>query len=62
MAVPQHLEDHRCFMCGGEEHPDRTGGDGHKFISNREALAWFNKQPVPDYSPEAAYVAEYRPY
>lgn len=65
MAVPAHLEPDSCHICGGKKHPP-AGESGHTFWSNAEAEKHFAEEdrrmsPV-NYSPEAAYVAQHRPY
>lgn len=57
-TTPAHLAPTACYVCGGQEHQPT----GHDYVSNTAAEAWFNRQPQADYSPEATYVAEYRPY
>lgn len=56
--TPAHLAPEACYVCGGAAHQPTT----HNYTSNADAEAWFAYQPPTDYSPEAAYVAEYRPY
>ena len=71
MSAPaSHLTPENCYVCGGEDHADTTASGGHKFWSNAEAQAEFREQDRRTkvrYSsgattPEAAYVAEHRPY
>lgn len=56
--TPRHLRPGNCYVCGSEPHADRD----HKFWSNADAARDFRSESRVDYSPEAAYVAEYRPY
>lgn len=65
MATPAHLAPQNCFICGGA-HADTD----HKFWSNDTALTearehdrrTVHRYPGGETSPEAAYVAEHRPY
>lgn len=71
-STPEHLLPDHCYVCGCQNHGDtftRTG-EGHNFCSNADAERHF-KDEAPHQSvryssgattPEAAYVAEYRPY
>lgn len=71
-TVPAHLLPTSCFVCGGGDHGATftETGKGHNFWSNAEAKAEFaaeDRRTVATYSdgtttPEAHYVAEYRPY
>lgn len=59
-ATPVHLQDDRCFVCGGAEHAET----GHKFWSNADAHAEFkiaaeNAGDSWYYDPAAAYVDTY---
>lgn len=62
--TPAHLKPEACYVCGHGEHPDGTANGGHRFWSNTAAEAanadLFDQPTV--HSPEAAYVAEHRPY
>lgn len=71
MAPPAaHLAPHLCYICGGGPHADTTASGGHRFWSNAEARAEFRRPdrqksvgyPAGETTPEAAYVAEHRPY
>lgn len=64
--VPEHLRPDSCYICGGAKHPETD----HAFWSNTDAEKEF-REAYPRrgrYSyneadtPEAAYVAEHRPY
>ncbi len=66
MATPAHLAPQNCFICGGAAHADTD----HNFWSNAAALAKArehdrrteHRYPGGETTPEAAYVAEHRPY
>jgi hypothetical protein len=62
--TPAHLADDNCYICGYPEHPAASGG--HTFWSNADARRYFQeedrKHQPQGPSPEARYVAEYRPY
>lgn len=60
-------EDTSCFVCGGPQHPDQpiTPTSGHRYWSSADALAEAradDRRMRLARTPEAAYVAEYRPY
>lgn len=57
-----HLAPENCYVCGGEPHGDGTAPSGHKFWSNKDAAEAFAREPIPNYSPEAAYINQHRPY
>lgn len=56
--MAKHLAPENCYVCGGEPHADTD----HRFWSNQDAAAEFTREPEPDYSPEAEYVNQHRPY
>lgn len=67
-TTPEHLAPENCYICGWPPHAD-TAPDGHNFWSNAAATEHFAQEPqiTPVYpgghtSPEAAYVAQHRPY
>lgn len=56
-----------CYVCGGSPHGDTftETGKGHNYWSEADAEAYFRAEDAKQthtYSPEAAYVAAYRPY
>lgn len=65
--TPTHLLPTSCFVCGSAEpHPPT---ELHAFVSNADVDAELARQPVMTYrypngttTPEANYIAEYRPY
>lgn len=63
--TPAHLLPDACFVCGGRPEAHRESGSApHRYWSNADALAEaeaYDARMVVR-SPEAAYVAEYRPY
>jgi hypothetical protein len=69
-TTPPHLAGHRCYVCGGEPHADTTASGGHQFWSNAAAVSEFRERDLHSSAvypggvtmPEAAYVAEHRPY
>lgn len=65
IAAASHLAPDRCYVCGGVRHSDGTGSGDHKFWPNADAAAHFareDRKQRATFSPEAAYVAEHRPY
>lgn len=66
MATSAHPAPQNCFICGGAAHADTD----HTFWSNDAALAearerdrlTVHRYAGGETSPEAAYVAEHRPY
>jgi len=67
-TTPQHLTPENCYICGWPPHAD-TDPAGHTFCSNAAAAEHFTKEPPVTHmypggqtSPEAAYVAQHRPY
>lgn len=67
--TPRHLRADACYVCGGAPHPG-SPGMLHDYWSNADAKAHFaaeDKGRTFRYSngtttPEANYVATYRPY
>ena len=65
-----HLAEDRCFVCGDTEHSDQTAQGGHRFWSNADAAAEARdadrrtrvRYSTGETTPEAAYVAQHRPY
>lgn len=57
-AVPAHLLPTACYVCGGQPHPTTPL---HAYWSNAQAAVDL-AEPQTAYSPEAAYVAQHRPY
>lgn len=67
-TTPAHLAPENCYICGGAPHDD-TANAGHTFWSNTDAAKHFARDrqtthvyPGGETSPEAAYVAQHRPY
>lgn len=61
-TTPAHLLPSACYVCGHAEHEDTTL---HRYWSNAAALAEAREHDAKvrlARTPEAAYVAEHRPY
>lgn len=58
MPTPIHLQDHRCYICGGEAHADTTAQGGHKFWRNDDAVH-LSLRTTTDYDVAARYVDEW---
>jgi hypothetical protein len=56
------LDDEPCYVCRYGRHADSTEHGGHRYWPESEAAAEFTAEPATTYSPEAAFVATYRPY
>lgn len=69
MNLRDVAEGDRCFICGGPPH-DKVDGEGHEFWSNADAQTQAQTAdrrtrvtyPGGQATPEAAYVAQHRPY
>lgn len=69
-TTPPHLRTDHCFVCGQSKHVDGTSRGGHRFWSNADAQSEAratDRRTTVSYSsgattPEAAYVAQHRPY
>lgn len=58
-AQPAHQHPDACYVCGHKSHPETT----HRFWSNADAAVEFAALDAGrHWSPEAAYVAQHRPY
>lgn len=65
MTTSTHLAPDHCYVCGHEAHSDTTPTGGHRFWPNAAAAVEFvteGRKQRTTYSPEAAYVAQHRPY